>query len=77
MQDASAIFWRASGVDVLTHGLEAYASMMATDYTDGLALKSMKNVFDYLPRAYEYGAADPEARQKMACLLYTSDAADE
>ena len=56
----------ASGVDVLTHGLEAYASMMATDYTDGLALKSMKNVFDYLPRAYEYCAADPEARQKMA-----------
>ena len=56
----------ASGVDVLTHGLEAYASMMATDYTDGLALKSMKNVFDYLPRAYEYGGADPEARQKMA-----------
>ena len=54
----------ASGM--LTHGLEAYASMMATDYTDGLALKSMKNVFDYLPRAYEYGAADPEARQKMA-----------
>lgn len=56
----------ASGIDVLTHGLEAYASMMATDYTDGLALKSMKNVFDYLPRAYEYGAADPEARQRMA-----------
>ena len=56
----------ASGIDVLTHGLETYASMMATDYTDGLALKSMKNVFDYLPRAYEYGAADPEARQKMA-----------
>lgn len=56
----------ASGIDVLTHGLEAYASMMATDYTDGLALKSMKNVFDYLPRAYESGAADPEARQKMA-----------
>ena len=56
----------ASGIDVLTHGLEAYASMMATDYTDGLALKSMKNVFEYLPRAYEYGAADPEARQKMA-----------
>ncbi len=56
----------ASGVDVLTHALEAYASMMATDYTDGLALKAMKNVFEYLPRAYEYGAADPEARQKMA-----------
>ena len=56
----------ASGVDVLTLGLEAYASMMATDYPDGLALKSMKNVFDYLPRAYYSGAADPEARQKMA-----------
>ena len=56
----------ASGVDVLTHALEAYASMMATDYTDGLALKAMKNVLEYLPRAYEYGAADPEARQKMA-----------
>ncbi len=56
----------ASGVDVLTHALEAYASMMATDYTDGLALKAMKNVFEYLPRAYEYGVADPEARQKMA-----------
>ena len=42
----------ASGVDVLTHALEAYASVMATDYTDGLALKAMKNVFDYLPIAY-------------------------
>ncbi len=39
----------ASGVDVLTHALEAYASVMATDYTDGLALKAMKNVFEYLP----------------------------
>ena len=56
----------ASGIDVLTHALEAYASMMATDYTDGLALKAMKNVFAYLPRAYEKGAADPEAREKMA-----------
>ena len=56
----------ASGIDVLTHALEAYASMMATDYTDGLALKAMKNVFNYLPRAYEKGAADPEAREKMA-----------
>ncbi len=55
----------ASGVDVLTHALEAYASIMATDYTDGLALKAMKNVFDYLPRAYNDGA-DLEARQKMA-----------
>ena len=56
----------ASGIDVLTHALEAYASVMATDYTDGLALKAMKNVFNYLPRAYEKGAADSEAREKMA-----------
>ena len=55
----------ASGVDVLTHALEAYASVMATDYTDGIALKAMKNVFDYLPRAYNDGS-DLEARQKMA-----------
>ena len=55
----------ASGVDVLTHALEAYASIMATDYTDGLALKAMKNVFDYLPTAYNDGS-NVEARQKMA-----------
>lgn len=56
----------ASGIDVLTHALEAYASIMATDYTDGLALKAMKNVFDYLPSAYINGANDPHAREKMA-----------
>lgn len=56
----------ASGIDALTHALEAYASIMATDYTDGLALKAMKNVFTYLPSAYENGAADPIAREKMA-----------
>lgn len=55
----------ASGIDVLTHGLEAYASVMASDYTDGLALKSMKNVFEYLPTAYNDGA-NVEARCKMA-----------
>lgn len=55
----------ASGVDVLTHALEAYASVMATDYTDGLALKAMKNVFDYLPIAYNDGT-NVEARNKMA-----------
>ena len=55
----------ASGLDVLVHALEAYASVMATDYTDGLALKAMKNVFEYLPRAYENGN-DVEARCKMA-----------
>ena len=56
----------ASGFDVLTHALEAYASILATDYTDGLALKAMKNVFGYLPSAYENGANDPKAREKMA-----------
>lgn len=55
----------ASGIDVLTHGLEAYASVMASDYTDGLALKSMKNVFEYLPTAYNDGT-NVEARCKMA-----------
>ena len=55
----------ASGIDVLTHALEAYASVMATDYTDGIALKAMKNVFDYLGEAYEHGD-NLEARQKMA-----------
>ena len=56
----------ASGVDALTHALEAYASIMATDYTDGLALKAMKSIFEYLPSAYEKGANDPVAREKMA-----------
>ena len=56
----------ASGIDALTHALEAYASIMATDYTDGLALKAMKNIFAYLPSAYENGAADAVAREKMA-----------
>ena len=56
----------ASGIDALTHALEAYGSIMATDYTDGLALKAMKNIFKYLPSAYENGARDPIAREKMA-----------
>ena len=56
----------ASGIDVLTHALEAYVSIMATDYTDGLALRAMKLVFDYLPSAFENGSADPIAREKMA-----------
>lgn len=56
----------ASGIDALTHALEAYASIMATEYTDGLALKAMKNIFDYLPVAYEKGAHDAIAREKMA-----------
>ena len=56
----------ASGIDALTHALEAYASILATEYTDGLALKAMKNIFEYLPAAYEKGAEDPIAREKMA-----------
>ena len=56
----------ASGIDALTHALEAYASIMATEYTDGLALQAMKNIFAYLPSAYENGASDPVAREKMA-----------
>ena len=56
----------ASGIDAVTHALEAYASMMATDYTDGLAIKSLQVVFEYLPRAYEDGLHDVEAREKMA-----------
>ncbi len=56
----------ASGIDALVHALEAYVSIMATEYTDGLALKAMKNIFDYLPSAYENGANDPIAREKMA-----------
>lgn len=55
----------ASGIDALTHALEAYASVMASDYTDGLALKAMKNIFRYLPIAYEDGSNE-EARSKMA-----------
>lgn len=56
----------ASGIDAVTHALEAYASVMATDYTDGLALKALKTIFEYLPRAYENGQTDVEAREKMA-----------
>ena len=56
----------ASGIDAVTHALEAYAAMLATDYTDGLALKALKTIFEYLPRAYENGQTDVEAREKMA-----------
>ncbi|MFV0529181.1 MAG: bifunctional acetaldehyde-CoA/alcohol dehydrogenase [Lachnospiraceae bacterium] len=66
MMDQPKGLTAASGIDVMTHALEAYVSIMATDYTDGLALKAIKNVFDYLPRAYKYGAKDVEARCKMA-----------
>lgn len=56
----------ASGIDAVTHAVEAYASMLATDYTDSLALGALKTIFEYLPRAYENGSTDIEAREKMA-----------
>ena len=56
----------ASGIDAVTHALEAYASIMATDYTDGLAIQALKVIFKYLPSAYENGSTDVEAREKMA-----------
>ena len=56
----------ASGIDAVTHALEAYASMLATDYTDGLAVQALKTIFEYLPAAYENGQTDVVAREKMA-----------
>ncbi len=56
----------ASGIDAVTHDLEAIAAMLATDYTDSLAMRSLKMIFEYLPRAYDNGPNDPEAREKMA-----------
>ncbi len=56
----------ASGIDAVTHALEAYAAMLATDYTDGLALRALKIIFEYLPRAYDNGSEDVKAREKMA-----------
>lgn len=56
----------ATGIDAMTHALEAYVSVMATPYTDGQALVALKLIFEYLPRSYENGAKDPVAREKMA-----------
>lgn len=66
MMNAPKGLTSASGIDALTHALEAYASMMATGYTDGLALQAIKSIFTYLPRAYDNGPNDPIAREKMA-----------
>ena len=66
MMDAPKGLTAASGIDAVTHNLEAIASMLATDYTDGLALQSLKMIFEYLPRAYDNGPNDAEAREKMA-----------
>lgn len=65
MMNAPKGLTSASGIDAVSHALEAYASVMATDYTDGLALRSLKMIFEYLPRAYDNGANDPVAREKM------------
>ncbi|MDD4844249.1 MAG: bifunctional acetaldehyde-CoA/alcohol dehydrogenase [Anaerotignum sp.] len=66
MMDQPKGLTSSSGIDVLTHALESYVSMLATDYTDGFALTAAKLVFEYLPRAYKYGRDDIEAREKMA-----------
>lgn len=66
MMNAPKGLTSASGVDALVHSIEAYASMMATEFTDSMALEAIKLIFEYLPRAYENGAEDPEAREKMA-----------
>ena len=66
MMNAPKGLTSASGIDAVTHALEAYASMLATDFTDGLALQALKVIFEYLPRAYDNGANDVEAREKMA-----------
>jgi len=66
MMNAPKGLTAASGIDAVTHDLEAYASMLATDFTDGTALRSLKMIFEYLPRAYDNGANDPVAREKMA-----------
>ena len=66
MMNAPKGLTSASGIDAVTHALEAYAAMLATDYTDGLALRALKMIFEYLPRAYDNGPNDPVAREKMA-----------
>ena len=66
MMNAPKGLTSASGIDALVHSIEAYVSMMATEFTDSLALEAIKIIFEYLPRAYENGANDPEAREKMA-----------
>ena len=66
MMEAPRGLTAASGIDAVTHALEAYASVMATDYTDGLALRSLKLIFENLPEAYEKGTVAPRARENMA-----------
>ena len=65
MMNAPKGLTSASGIDAVTHALEAYASMLATDYTDSLAIRALQVIFEYLPRAYNNGPNDAEAREKM------------
>ena len=55
-----------SGIDAMSHALEAIASVMATDFTNGIAKEAAKLIFEYLPDAYAKGAHDAVAREKMA-----------
>lgn len=65
MMDAPKGLTASSGIDAVSHALEAIAGMMATDFTDGLAIQALDVIFRYLPRAYDNGPNDPEAREKM------------
>ncbi|MFI3166905.1 MAG: bifunctional acetaldehyde-CoA/alcohol dehydrogenase [Bacillota bacterium] len=66
MMNAPKGLTAASGIDAVTHAVEALGSMLATDYTDGLAIGALKIIFEYLPKAYDNGPNDPIAREKMA-----------
>jgi alcohol dehydrogenase class IV len=63
--DLPASITADTGMDVLAHAIEGYTSTCRNDFSDGLCLKAIQLVFDYLPRAYDRGASDPEAREKM------------
>ena len=66
MMNAPKGLTSSSGIDALVHSIEAYVSIMATEFTDSMALEAIKIIFEYLPKAYKEGANDPEAREKMA-----------
>ena len=66
MMNAPKGLTAASGIDALVHSIEAYVSIMATEFTDSMALEAIKLIFEYLPSAYKNGGQDPEAREKMA-----------
>ena len=66
MMNAPKGLTSSSGIDALVHSIEAYASMMATEFTDSMALEAIKLIFEYLPQAYNEGANNPVAREKMA-----------